>query len=418
MYKKCLIGIIVMHSVISCCAQFQDHVILWDASNWRFKEGHNEIIVIEGDNLIFVCPSNRTFSQSLYWTNDSRVTIKCNQTLPIKVTKLLDCFGDNYATEFILKVSRFHEISSLPVFHQKFPIHFLAQSVICQNSNFRLSVKLASTQTTTSTDTVSNDFVRNTKLTDHDEKSTTLNKSSYFLVKPKITKFITNVSSSSYLNHDFTSTQQTNWKEYRFLILPATLAVFTLVGMQIVICSFWLPISGINKFFKHFRKCKRLQNSESHHESKTLKVDNGNFKMTNQSLCWSKPTQTAVNYCTKHALKRSFSNCYQLTTSNNQSERCKLLHQSYQSDFNRQKNQFQDLILLKSLIDRQDYFDRNINQPVLHETSNVSCNCFHQQHQIIMQLNKNQTNIVPIFIPFNRKLHENFTSTQTISELV
>ncbi|CAH8479142.1 unnamed protein product [Schistosoma bovis] len=410
MCKKCLIGIIIMQSLISTCAQLQDHVILWDANNWRFKEGQNEINVNEGDNLIFICPPNRTFSQSLYWTNDSRVTIKCNRTLPIKVIKLLDCFGDNYATEFILKISRFHEISSLPVFHHELPIHFVAQSVICQNSNFRLSVKLASTHRTTSTDNVSNGsvtYIKKSNLTDHYEKSPTSNKSSYFHIKRKIAKFVSNLSSNSHLNHDFSSTDQTTWKEYRFLILPATLAFFTLIGMQIVFCSFWLPISVINKFFKHFRQCKRLQKLKSQsnqkieqNETKTIIVCKENYQNQNQNLCWSIPTQRSMNSCTIYSMKKSFSNCNPYITSYNQSNDCKLINQNDQTNCHHENDQFQLLIPKKSLIDHYDY----CNQTDLYESPNVLCNCsYHQHQQIIMKLNKNHTNILPIFISSNMK---------------
>ncbi|VDP51940.1 unnamed protein product [Schistosoma margrebowiei] len=377
---------------------------------FRFKEGQNEINVNEGDNLIFICPSNRTFSQSLYWTNDSRVTIKCNQTLPIKVIKLLDCFGDNYATEFLLKISRFHEISSLPVFHHELPIHFVAQSVICQNSNFRLSVKLASTHRTTSTDNVSNGsatHISKSNLTDHYEKSPTSNKSSYFHIKRKIAKFISNLSSTSHLNHEFTSTDKTTWKEYRFLILPATLAFFTLIGMQIVFCSFWLPISVINKFFKHFRQCKRLQKLKSQsnqkikqNETKTIIVCKENYQDPNQNLCCSIPSQTSVNSCIIHPMNKSFSNCNPYITSYDQSNDCKLLNQSDQMNCHNENDQFQLLIPKKSLIDHYDY----CNQTDLYEHSNVLCNCsYHQHQQIIMKLNKNHTNILPIFISSNIK---------------
>uniref|UniRef100_A0A3Q0KM31 Ephrin RBD domain-containing protein n=1 Tax=Schistosoma mansoni TaxID=6183 RepID=A0A3Q0KM31_SCHMA len=421
MYKKCLIGIIIMQSLICTCAQLQDHVILWDASNWRFKEGQNEIYVNEGDNLIFICPPNRTFSQSLYWTNDSRVTIKCNRTLSIKVIKLLDCFGDNYATEFILKISKFHEISSLPVFHHELPIHFVAQSVICQNSNFRLSVRLASTHKTSSTDSVSNGsaiYIKKSNLTNHYEKSTTSNKSSYFHIKRKIAKFISNVSSTSHLNYEFTNSEQTTWKEYRFLILPATLAFFTLIGMQIVFCSFWLPISVINKFFKHFRPSKHLHKLKSQsnqkvkqNESNSLKVCKENSKIPNQSLCWGIPTQTSMNSCATHSMKESISNYNQFITSYNQLNDYKLINQNYQTDFHSQNYQFQLVIPQKSLKDNHDDYFNQINSKIL-------CNCSYHQHQIIMELNEKQTNILPIFISSNMKLHGSYTTTQTISELI
>lgn len=60
-------------------------------------------------------------------TDDPRVQLKCNKTLPIKVIKLLDCFGNKSVTEFVLKVSRFPEIASLPSFHSEIPVYFVGE---------------------------------------------------------------------------------------------------------------------------------------------------------------------------------------------------------------------------------------------------------------------------------------------------
>ncbi|VDP07095.1 unnamed protein product, partial [Schistosoma margrebowiei] len=76
-------------------------------------------------------------------TNDSRVKIKCNKTISIKVIKLLDCFSNKSLNEFVLKVSRFPEITSLPSFDYNIPVHFIAHSFTCQKNNIRLSFKLA-----------------------------------------------------------------------------------------------------------------------------------------------------------------------------------------------------------------------------------------------------------------------------------
>ncbi|CAH8481427.1 unnamed protein product, partial [Heterobilharzia americana] len=68
MHKSCLMKITVVILIKFANAELQDHIILWDASNWRFKDNQNNVYVNEGDNLIFICPKNRTFSQNLYWT--------------------------------------------------------------------------------------------------------------------------------------------------------------------------------------------------------------------------------------------------------------------------------------------------------------------------------------------------------------
>ncbi|KAK4472745.1 hypothetical protein MN116_003969 [Schistosoma mekongi] len=421
MYKEWIIGIIIIQSFISPLIHYQDHIILWDASNWRFKEHQNEITVNEGDNLIFICPPNRTFSQSLYWTNDSRVTIKCNQTLPIKVIKLLDCFGDKYASEFILKVSRFHEISSLPVFHHNLPIHFVAQSVICQTSNFRLSVKLASAHINTSTDTISSSPIPHIQSPELlDKMPTTSNTSSYLHEKVRIMNSVLNVSSTPHINRHFTTnSQHVNWKEYRFLLLPATLAFFTLIGMQIVICSFWLPISVVNKFFKHFRKCKHLRMIKTLSNIKDIQDNAKPLKVTklNQNLYPTIPVKVTKDSCTKYTIKKSFSDINNLPTSHTQSNSGELLTYKHQHDFLHRKHQFQHSSIPEPRISHYDY-NETVNRSIMHENANVLCKCFHQQHQIGMQLSKNHTHTMPILVTSNIKSCKNYTSIQTNSEFI
>ncbi|CAH8476466.1 unnamed protein product [Heterobilharzia americana] len=252
MHKTDLMEITVIILIKITSAEHQDHVILWDASNWRFKGNRNQIYVNEGDNLIFICPSNRTFSQNLYWTDDHRVQLKCQETLQIKVVKLLDCFDNKSVKEFVLKVSQFPEIVSLPIFRHNSPIHFVAQSVICQQNNFRLSATLASDNTTYSSSAIT-DPSSSPSLKLNNE----LNRaSSYNFTKGNI-NFPPN-SSSQYPNTDLYKPDGTDWKEYRFLLLPAILALFTLIGMQIVLCSFWLPNSIVDILLKCFSQCQHF----------------------------------------------------------------------------------------------------------------------------------------------------------------
>lgn len=53
--------------------------------------------------------------------------MKCNKTISIKVIKLLDCFSNKSLNEFVLKVSRFPEITSLPSFDYNIPVHFIGR---------------------------------------------------------------------------------------------------------------------------------------------------------------------------------------------------------------------------------------------------------------------------------------------------
>ncbi|TPP59063.1 hypothetical protein FGIG_03850 [Fasciola gigantica] len=45
--------------------------------------------------------------------------------------------------------------------------------------------------------------------------------------------------------------ERSDWNNYRFLLLPGSLALLTLVGMQIVVCTFWLPKS-VKRYFRCF----------------------------------------------------------------------------------------------------------------------------------------------------------------------
>ncbi|KAK4472778.1 hypothetical protein MN116_003998 [Schistosoma mekongi] len=268
MCEACLIKCILMILIKSTCAEHQDHVIYWDASHPRFKGNHNEIYVNDGDNLIFVCSQNLENVQNLYWTKDPRVQMKCNKTLQIKVIKLLDCFNKESLNEFILKVSRFSEITSLPNFDYNIPVHFIAHSVICQKNNFRLSFKLKGNSIN---DNMSNSptfdvlmlSTSKSQLIDHHNESVlNLNKSKLlYHLKSRVVAH----SSTMWLNHTLTSEKQVNWKVYEFLLLPAIFAFLTLIGMQIILCSFWLPNSIVTKFIKCFQKCKGLYNIQPNH---------------------------------------------------------------------------------------------------------------------------------------------------------
>ncbi|KAH8854299.1 hypothetical protein EWB00_009928 [Schistosoma japonicum] len=272
MHEICLIKCIIMILIKLTCAEHQDHIIYWDASHPRFKGNHNEIYVNDGDNLIFICSQNLANVQNLYWTKDPRVQMKCNKTLQIKVIQLLDCFSKKSLNEFTLKVSRFPEITSLPSFDYNIPVHFIAHSVICQKNNFRLSFKLKSNSMN---DNVSNSSTFNvlmwstskSQLMDHNNESVLNLNESKLLYHLK--SHIVPHTSTICLNHTLTSAKHVNWKEYEFLLLPAIFAFLTLIGMQIILCSFWLPNSIVIKFTKCFEKCKgsyKIQPNHTYHK--------------------------------------------------------------------------------------------------------------------------------------------------------
>ncbi|XP_018647970.1 hypothetical protein Smp_133090 [Schistosoma mansoni] len=66
MHKTCLIELIMI-LIKLIIAEYKDHIIYWDASNSIFEENPDELYVNEGDNLIFICSTNRTHVRNLYW---------------------------------------------------------------------------------------------------------------------------------------------------------------------------------------------------------------------------------------------------------------------------------------------------------------------------------------------------------------
>lgn len=56
--------------------------------------------------------------------------------------------------------------------------------------------------------------------------------------------------------------EKSDWSNYQFLLLPGSLALLTLVGMQIVLCTFWLPKS----VKRHFNCCGKRKNPEGEQE--------------------------------------------------------------------------------------------------------------------------------------------------------
>lgn len=89
-------------------------------------------------------------------------------------------------------------------------------------------------------------------------------------------------TSLTYRNHTFIIKEQTiDWEEYKFLLVPAIFAFLTLIGIQVILCSFWLPNSIVNKFIAYFKKCKckRASKDQSNqtcykHEIKHLYLNN------------------------------------------------------------------------------------------------------------------------------------------------
>ncbi|CAH8457669.1 unnamed protein product [Schistosoma turkestanicum] len=411
MQKTCLMEITMIILVEFTLANLQDHIILWDASNWRFKENRNDIYANEGDNLIFICPKNRTFSQNLYWTVDSRVQLKCNKTLPIKVIKLLDCFGNKSVQEFVLKVSRFPEIVSLPSFHPQIPVYFVAQSVICQQNNFRLSVKLVSgNMTNISYQNVTNEETQTTK---HSRKSDVTSSSSISsqLKTIEIQNHL-NDTTDIFWNQEY-NTKQLNWIEYRFLLLPATLAFFTLISIQIVLCGFWFSNSITKKLINCFKKPNlKHRNLELHvnrmYKNRQMKryLDRTNsFLSTDETYKLSVPrceVESNDRYCWKSKTPLSIKK----PDLNNTLKQQNCTNPNWYICFNQSDNytspcKFIDYQCTPNLLITKKNSLVNQNIP---DTSTILCNCINQSTNL--KFMQNQELLIPVTIYLDKSISE------------
>ncbi|KAK4472746.1 hypothetical protein MN116_003970 [Schistosoma mekongi] len=409
MYKTCLMEITVMILIEFTSTELRDHIILWDASNWRFKENRNNLYATEGDNLIFICPKNRTFSQNLYWTNDSRLQLKCNKTMPIKVIKLLDCYGNKSVTEFILKVSRFPEIASLPSFHREIPVYFVAQSVICQQNNFRLSVKLMSDNMTNITEQeVSSKENQTIK---HSSKfELFLNASSFSQTKTISTQNHLNNSSNIFWNPTHTMNEQIGWNEYRFLLVPATLAFFVLISIQIVLCGFWFSNSIIKQLIKCFKKCKCKHDLQLkvNHISDNRKI----IKCLNESYDSMQLTDRFPDIsCYKTQSNHSCWQTSQIQLSTEYKQQ-KCTHFNWLFHYNQSKNytplyKFNNCdqqhigshLLMSTNPDTLPNIKVTLTNQTIPDTSTVLCNCIDQS--MYVNFMQNQDLYMPVYLNTN-----------------
>ncbi|VDP55160.1 unnamed protein product [Schistosoma margrebowiei] len=223
--------------------------------------------------------------------------MKCNKTISIKVIKLLDCFGNKSLNEFVLKVSRFPEITSLPSFDYNRPVHFIAHSFTCQKNNIRLSFKLANDYVNDKNNSLVSDvlksFISETQLIDQNKSVSFVNRTLQYYSKTKPVL----ETSVTYRNHTFIIKEKTiDWEEYKFLIVPAIFAFFTLIGIQIILCSFWLPNSIVNKFIAYFKKCKCKRTSKDQSNETCNKHEKKKLYLNNiSSMSRIRPSQECIN---------------------------------------------------------------------------------------------------------------------------
>ncbi|CAH8481411.1 unnamed protein product [Heterobilharzia americana] len=329
----------------------------------------------------------------------------------IPVVKLLDCFDDSSVSEFVLKVSKFPEIALLPSFHQNFPVHFVAQSVICQNNNFRLSVKLATANVTATSNTLSPNSISSIKKSQSISSSEKIYISSQkpFINQPKVQEIkpTPNTSSAEYVGRELTNTRSTDWVEYRFLLLPAILAFFTLIGMQIVLCSFWLPNSITDKIFAFFGKCrykkesKLRTNHEIIHKDEIKNGDNmdqilkiyssEDFMVTaqpQQYSCWSVLTSESVHSNKDQMSKQSYSSTDCLMVPKKITGSCVLTNHYSQSRCHDHQSQRETKSPPKDLAE-------NSGEPIILHEATAICNCIiHADTDKIFNNPRNMSNLL------------------------
>ncbi|CAH8481443.1 unnamed protein product [Heterobilharzia americana] len=345
------------------------------------------------------------------------------RNIAYQVIKLLDCFGNNSVREFVLKVSRFPEIASLPSFHYNFPVHFVAQSVICQNNNFRLSVKLAVTSMTANSENLNKQlqFGIDEQARNHSRKSVSgLNTSFSNHLQNEQKSVAENASSSIRRNHEFISKERIVWNEYQFLLLPAALAFLTLIGMQIVLCGFWLSNSITSKFIQWFGRCghsKKLRPEISHkntrrklvglnrkneaEESRKLcELSSAKYTMSGkQCFCWVTPAPLSKNnsqvMCTikqNYANANCLSNLSPLKDYDNINQ---ILNQKPYDSCHRKHHCYQSPLSLKYLAKSNELKRCSFTQAIP-DTSTVLCN--HLYHSADVTSIASQRYIVPLSV--------------------
>ncbi|KAH8854194.1 hypothetical protein KSF78_0001609 [Schistosoma japonicum] len=325
--------------------------------------------------------------------------------MPIKVIKLLDCYGNKSVTEFILKVSRFPEIVSLPSFHPEIPVYFVAQSVICQQNNFRLSVKLMS-------DNMTN--IIEQKVNSNEKQ--TMKHSSKFELFPNAstsseTKTITiqnglNNSLNIFWNPTHSMKEQLGWNEYRFLLVPATLAFFALIGMQVVLCGFWFSNSISNKLIKCFKKCKckhdlQLKVNHIFDNQKAIKRLNESnesmqlkgrfpiscYKTQSNHSCWqTSQIQLSTEY--KQQKCTHFNWLLHYNQSHNYTPLYKLNNFEHQH--------IESHLLMSTNPDKLSNIKVSLTNQTIPDTSTVLCNCINQSTNVDFM--QNQDLYIPVYL--------------------
>ncbi|CAH8470338.1 unnamed protein product [Heterobilharzia americana] len=202
-------------------SMFQDHIIMWDIKNEIFSLNSTTFNVKEGDNIVFICPTDTLRNQKLFWTTNKETYEDCGESSNSQIVKLFDCNHDPKSMEFILKVAQFSEIPYSPHFRENYYVYFLGQRDLCSIYNLRIAVKL-----------VPNSHVSR-------ESKITTSKTKEFTSSDQ--QLVSEATTNPYKLDISRNQPLSAWARYRFLLIPGSLGFLTLIGIQAVICALWHP---------------------------------------------------------------------------------------------------------------------------------------------------------------------------------
>ncbi|CAH8451288.1 unnamed protein product [Schistosoma rodhaini] len=298
-------------------SMFQDHIIMWDITNKLFSSNVTMFRVKEGDNIVFVCPSDVRRSQKLFWTMSKETYDECGAPSSSQTVKLLDCSQSPKNTEFILKVAQFSEIPYSPHFRENDFVYFLGQHDLCSIYNLRVAVKLVPDKSVNNNEELSTSTQKINNLVDDKDKSPNTVTSDTYKLNPHRTETLS------------------AWTRYRFLLIPGSLGFLTLIGIQAVICALWHP-----KKSSLCRKCcsSHIVNKSNDGTNDTNEMSTTPIQMLEKSFtrkpfenhqCQSIQTSTLI---TQSTLNDQYNKGDFINNSKRNSDIVNILHDTYTLD--------------------------------------------------------------------------------------
>ncbi|KAF8567432.1 hypothetical protein P879_09309 [Paragonimus westermani] len=94
-----------------------------------FERGDSALLVSEGDNLVLSCPRSFTQEVTIYWTLNQSAFMLCDTSVQSGVKRIMKCKPAGSEEDFILKISRFSELTHIPHFHPGKPVYFFGKCI-------------------------------------------------------------------------------------------------------------------------------------------------------------------------------------------------------------------------------------------------------------------------------------------------